>query len=529
MSLENSPETDSGDDGRSITDTKVGRRAFVAGVGASALAVGGAGSVAAQSEGINFASDYAHESVLSATTTFSKVDFSRFGELEYEDDSGSIRDLSSTHGVRLAPRPEPPEDGSPVAHNPVEYPLRSVESDEFTDFPRETYELDGDGNPDENLPVSWTDSTFWTPGSGMTITEASGDALLFSGTDDSATFSFSEWSITEDERKKNLLVVLDVVSLSTGATVSISAVDSSGSNPSATALVDDAGDPEADDVIATSVGDGYLYQMPLGELEPGVASIDEVEVSVTGTAEVRLHGLNLDRTSPLSFGTREYVETDEDGNETLETESVEEHNSGGPVAITSLGTVDAALGDAILRDVAIDVEQRARDLPAEFVATERSDTPTGYEYEDRYTIGFTHELPSAYDLSHNVTGVDLRGAVSTSRYFEVGYSSPSMDPESIDDYQDLTLTDVTSQLDPTATDPEVQLATSIVATDGVDVVIDLALTPDETRDLTGGMGGFALASGSSGGSDGPLSGVRGVILMIASLVGAVVAWTRGRL
>ena len=530
MSLENSPETVSGDDGRSITDTKVGRRAFVAGVGASALAVGGAGSVAAQSTGINFSSPYAHESVLSATTTFAKVDFGAgMSELEYEDDSGTVRDLSSTHGVRVAPRPEPPEDGSPVAHNPVAYPLRDVESDEFTAFPRETFELDTDGNPDTSAPVNWTDSTNWTTGTNMSIVEGSGDAVLFSGTDDSATFAHPEWSITEDERRHQMLVVLDVVSLGTGATVEVRASDSTGTNPSAVATIDDAGDPSAEDVIATSVGDGYLFQAPLGDLEPGVASIDNVEVVVTGTAEVRLHALNLDRTSPLSFGTREFVETDDDGNESLATEEVLDHNSGGPVEIMSLDTVDAALGDSTLRDVVVDVEQRARDLPSEFVASERSDTPTGYDYEDRFTLGFTHKLPAAYDLDHNVTDVSLRGAVSSSRYFAVGYSTPSTEPDDATGYQDLTLTDVSSQLNPTVEDPETQLVASIIPSDGIDVVIDLALTPDETRDLTSaGMGGFALASSSSGDS-GPLSGVRSLILVIASVIGGAIAWTRGRL
>lgn len=528
MSLENSPETDSGDDGRSITDTKVGRRAFVAGVGASALAVGGAGSVAAQSTGINFSSPYAHESVLSATTTFAKVDMSRFGELEYEDDSGTVRDLSSTHGVRLAPRPETEED-TVTAHNPVRYPARRVESDEFTAFPRETYELDTDGNPDSDMPVSWVDSSFWSTGTGMTIVEGSGDALLFSGTDGSATFSHSEWSIDDDVRRHHLLVVLDVVSLSSGSTVAIRASDSSGTSSSAELLVDDTGDPSEDGVVATSTGDGYVYQLSLGELSPGVSAVDQVEVDITGTAEVRLHGLNLDRTSPLYFGEREVVETDDDGNESLSTESVATH-SGGPLAITSLDTVGSGLRSSTFREVEMDVEQRARDLPSEFYSTERNDTPTGYEYEDRFTLGFTHKLPAAYDLEHNITGLVLRGAVSTSRYFGVGYSTPSVNPDDVADYQDLTLTDVTGEMNPAADDPETQLVASFTPSDGVDVVIDLALTPGETRDLMGGgMGGFALASSGSGGSDGPLAGVRGVILLIASIVGGAIAWTRGRL
>lgn len=523
-----SPDTRPGDDGRGIASKKVGRRAFLGTVGAGAAVAMGAGSVAAQVEGYNFASDFAHESVLSGTTTISSVG-SNMSELEYEDDSGTVRDLSQTHGLRLAPRPET-EDGTVVAHNPVSYPLRAVESDEYTAFPRETYETDTDGNEDTDLPVSWTDSSYWTnTGTSMTLTESAGDSILFSATDDVSTFAQEEWSITDDERRHYLLVVLDVVSLDSGATVTIRASDSTGTAPPAEARVDDAGDPEAEDVIATTVGDGYAYQIPLGDLEAGVENIDQVEVDITGTAEVRIHGLNLDRTSGLTFGTSEEIVTDDDGNESVETSEIMSHNSGGPLSITSLSTVDSTLKAATLRDVSIEIEQRARDLPPELVEVEVSDTPSGYDKEDRVTLGATHTLPAAYDLAHEVAEVVLRGALPSSRYFSVGYSSPSTEPDTITEYQDLTLTSVSDQLDPSADDPETQLVSSLVATDGIDVVIDIMTEASETKDLTsaGPSGGFALSS-SSGGS-GPLSGIKGVILMIATLVGGVVAWGRGKL
>lgn len=464
---------------------------------------------------------------MSATTTFAEVDRSTMSELEYLDDSGNVEDLSTTHGLRLAPRPET-DDDTVVAHNPVTFNARDVESDEYTAFPRDVYELDGDGNPDEDLPVAWTDPTYWTT-SGATVVDDD-ELLVSASTGGSATFSFSEWELVEDERRHYLTLVLDVVSLGSGAVVTFRAADSSGTNPPAEVRIDDAGDPSADDVVATSVGDGVIYQVPLGDVEPGVGEVDEFTVDISGSAEVRLHGVNLDRTSELVVGTSEYVETDDDGNESVATETIT-RSTGGDISITSLSTLGSPLGDAILRDVTIDVEQRGRDLPDELTASGREDTPSGYSREDRYTLAYRHELPAAYDLDHNVTDVSLRGALPSDRYFAAGYSTPAGgdDVSTVSEFQDLTLTSVVGSLDPAAEDPETTLVSSVIASDGIDVVVDVMLDPAETDELTsGGMsgGGIPLASSGSGG-DGLLSPIRSAILVIASVVGGWVAYARG--
>lgn len=513
-------------------DAKMTRRGFTVAAGAAAataVGVGASAGTVAATDGINYGSDFAHESVLESTTTVSSVELANMGTLEYTNDSGNIKDLAETHGARLQPRPET-DDGEVVAHNPVTFHPSAIDAEALTRFPRETYELDADGNENKDAPVEWVNSSYWSTSTNISITEGDGNLTISASGSGTATFSHSEWLLDEDERRHVFASILDVTQLSSGATITFTM---SGAGDPASFRVDDAGDPAASDVIATTTGNGYVFQESLGEVEPGVEDIDQIQIEFSNADEIVLEGLSLDHTAPWELGKYEWVKTNSDDDDEVITEQLTQHD-GGRAAIKNLESIPSPFDVATFNDVKIDLQQRSRDLPHDLTASGREDSPSGYEKDDRYVTGATHKLPAAFDLDHNVTSVYLRGALPSDRYFSVGYANPSESPETVQDYQDLSITDVSNNLDPGAADPEYQMVSSIVANDGIDVVVDVLLSPDELSELLDEGGTedgsqWAFAAGSSGGDggSGPLSAVKAGILVIASLVGGAVAWIKG--
>ena len=519
-----------------LENSEMDRRRFLATTAAVgvAAATAGTGVASAQSEGVNFDGELAHDPRATATATIEDVylsgteDLSNMGDLDFVDNSGTVQNLAdwgiTTQGVEEIDV----EERVAADCNPIEIRADKATTEAYTAWPRGETVADGDGG-EEDLGAL-THPSEWTTSANATV-EADGDALRFStsglstGSEETARFDAFE-TITSGVMRKYVQMVLDVVSVPSDGTVEFRVFsEDSAVDPWVVSIDPAAEDATADDVIATSSATGLVAQPRIGDLDVDLESISAFEIAaVDADSELLLHGLDLERESRWSFG-ESTTSVDEDGN--AETETLREFS--GWTGLTSLSTLsETILGGATISDVRQHVETRASLLPGSETFTEVTEAPAGIDYERRLRVAHIFYLPTAFELNWSTNALSDEGTLSSSRYNEVGVATEVGTVTGWEDIDELSLTDRTSSY---GFEQDVELLPVFDPGQGNMVVYDLGMSADEVDSYLGGSsGGWALV-GSSGGSggDGALNVARSAWMSLIALVGGGIAYATGLL
>jgi hypothetical protein len=496
--------------------TTMTRRGALAAGAAGLATAAGVGTVAAQSSTVlDFSSDLTPAPWLTGTATIETVT-PEMSDLGYINDSGETVSLSDSGGV-VASR----EDAD-TPHNPTRIRADLIDSTEYTAFPRgETYDESGDGDADTDIRA--VDATHWTVDNSSTagslsVADADGDALRVSTTGqtsgDTAVATFSDFTIGDGEARRYLQLVANVDLLEAGAIVTVRVRDAASNTVEA--MIDPSGDTSNANIIAAAQGDGIAYQTQLGELTggPNLDTIEELEIEVAeANADVVFEGINLERESRWSFGTREFVNADDD----LETKTMRE-----PVGYTGIASVDdlrETFPDADINSVEYDVEFRAEETPSDWwdlkVSTaERSD------YPQRLEIAGGFEIPTAYELSISISDLYGMRTLAASRYDAWEFATGLDELPDLDDVEDISWTSRTESIRNGDLEAEQNLASTPTSDSVTGISINLQLEDDEVSSMTRAAGGGGGAAFSEGG--GFLSTLVGkVTAVIMGLAGAL--------
>ena len=493
------------------------RRALQTGAAAGTMAIIGTTGVSAQEDlpaeiGVDYDASLTHEGRLEATVEVADLDLSEMERGEYVDDDGNIASLGDA-GWTERTRADEDEDTDPTPHNPDSYnPGNLIYEDELAASPRGVTYTNAD---DEEVGVSFLDADQWASVSGsMSLANVDTHSLQITGSSASGasvSFDESDFEIGSGEGRKVLQLIFDVDAAASGDLVELEIVHSGSSTPTV-ALLDGDGDASATGTVATSTGYGYVAQIELSELATDWDTISDIKLSVDGSPDVTISGLNLDSSSKWALGDREYLNSDDE----IETETIES-NDGGSISITSIETLGDRLSSATIEGVSMELEQWSRDLPAESKLNYKDESPSAYSREMRLTLGLVHEMQSAYDLDWSSPELYLIGGLPSGRYVSVGYQTNiSETPESQQDVLDESLIDQSSSISIGA-EEELSMTTSVLSGEMSLVVADIVVTEQELEELAQGPS-FGGGGGSTGGG-GLFSSVRSQILAIAAVVG----------
>lgn len=464
--------------------TRMSRRQMMITTGAVAgtVALGaGAGSVAA-SETVDFSSDLAHDSLRSGEMTVAETT-DEMAQLEWINDNGDVVSLNDD-GIVL----ESVGDDEP--NNPVGIQADLFESEEYTEFPRGETVENADGEEED---VHWYQTGHWDDADA--ILDQDGKTLTVSGSPADGTevsALFDQFSIDSGVRRKRLQAVLDVETLGASATVEFRVGSSDSTQNDLVAVIDPAGDPDAEHVLTTSEGASQVAQVPIAELGD-LDDIESLEIAVLDdTATVTLLGFNLQKEEDWEFGSREYENADGD----LTTEIVTEPS--GRVWVQDLGGI--SLPYDRVRDVSYKVEQRASELPASATYIREEET----ERHDRDTIleiAHVYEWPTGYDLSSSIDSWSDEQTLSSSRYMTVEFAEGVPSIESMEDVDDIEeWTSRTGRYD--ELDGHVDITQTVDAGQRDVLRYELNLDSEDVDAMittaSSGVGGAGAASGGGG-------------------------------
>ncbi|RLM53730.1 hypothetical protein DVK02_12865 [Halobellus sp. Atlit-31R] len=467
------------------------------------VASGFAPMAAAAGGGLNYADGKAPNASIDADVTVDAYEVSWADSLRYENDNGEAESLPA----ELNRSTEPDELGNGTV-NPFTYTVTDVDFSDAGEFPREG---------EEDNAASALDASEWTTASGASVndsTTAPGvDAVQYTASMAGQTATYSNFSITSDAEKRYLQAFYDVSSSGANQVDLVIHDATDGDTANVKLLNTGASNADANDVGATTTGEGKAIQVQIGQLEAtgGDNSIDEIGKVVIfsdGAATVDLSALNLEKTGKWKLGTRN-VDTDTDDDD-LETEDV--YQATGPISIDSISTMGAAFDDATIMGVT---------FPAEFDAANvaDADVEASFESDNAYPnwdvvgdITYRLELPSAYDLSYANTELSQTTQWPGTRYATVEYA------EGVDEDTEFSeidsWTDLTASYD--AQDKAVAIDDTVSVDTGYVLHFELKLTNDEAGAMQSTAGGGAGPMASSGGFFGGLIswlwGLPGVVL-----------------
>lgn len=521
-------ETTADDESTDFSCNLTRRRALqAAAVTGAAVATGSMPALAEfGDETVDHTSDYAHDPYINGTVTVETHE-PDFNELDYVADDGSTTNLIE-HGYIKAT-----EDDPDTPHNPVTLTASDFTTGEYTDFPRGAkYDSDGDGDVDsDDDGVRVVDSTHWTKdaagsaGTGSisdggdgdslvisTSSQTSGDTMIFEF--DLSTVASEDQTITDGMSRLFLQAVADIVTLESGVTVEFAAIDSGGTE--VTATYDPSGDTSTVGVMANATGDAQVGQERIGELENDaaveLADIQKVQVRVNdANAEFTLQGLNLERSSKWEYGTEEYLNSDSE----VDTQTIYEPS--GAFSIIGLDTLGTAFDNAEIASVQYDVEMHASELPSEQRHVRLKDLGDAYDRPHEVEAAYEFEAPSAYELDVSHGSVEDEGRFPGRRYLEVGAASGVSDLESWEDVENTSYTDRTDQY--SSVGDEVVLLSDVAAADRTVTRHRIEVDGAEADDMLS-AGGAAVAGGSSGGA---FANLKTIAL---GLVAGVAVWKR---
>lgn len=505
------------------------KRRFLKGTAACAAvaATGGVGMVAATDVEPDFSSDKTPAPWIKGSTyTIAEHRQSSMGDLGYVDDEGNEVSLAD-EGAVLAK--DDSDDDVTTAHNPVRIRADKFETGEYTDFPRGSqYDSDGDGDvDDDDDDVRVVDATHWTTdtsGTAGTLTfEDGGDDTLHiatsgQGAGDVAVVSFDlstvaseDQTITSGMSRKTLQSVVNVASLDAGALVTVVIEDSAGN--AVEAYIDPDGTRDDDDTIATATGDGFSYQTKIGDLEDAQAvTLDDIQVVrvkiAEADADITVAGLNVERESLWSYGTREFVNADDE----IETKTVRE--PAGYTGILSSDGLDDTFGGGTVRDVEVDVWFQTTDLPSSNLEL-RVEDEDRLDRPKRYEIVGGFEFPTAYDLSPALGSLYGEVRHPDSRYVEVGISTTEDEVPTLEDVDDdaVDWTSRTSDFESGSIEDELELSSTLSSDSVTAFYFDLNLDEPEAEEMSRSSsgGGGAPAFSDDGGF---MSSARGMVTAV---------------
>ncbi|WP_373190077.1 hypothetical protein [Halolamina sp.] len=407
-------------------NSQMGRRAFVATVGAAAAATATAGSAAATETatesapewatgrgGLDWTNGYVQNPYFAEDSLTRARHRMEWGTDDaalrfYEDDGGEMAELPG-----YVPR-EDTENVLSVRADKYDFPAGRA-------FPRgENYDADGDGDADED--VSALDATHWsttgaTNGS-VSVTDADLDVAKALSVSSSGVASgetvmarFEDVSLQDDAGKRYLQFVANVSTLTAGSTLEVVAIDDDGDEK--IVMANPSGDTSNADTFATAMGSGIVVQTRLQDLattangDGSFDSIDAVEVRISeADARITFTAFDLERKSRWLFGS--YL-----ANEGTDSEETQQRYTPGPGEFTLTGF--DTLGDVLKTEDSVvwDVTQPFRytlgdsTLNFQFRFVEAVDYP-GFDWLFQQRGKFS--VPSAIDLSH--TGLSLVDSVA---------------------------------------------------------------------------------------------------------------------
>lgn len=504
------------DSDEQITNATPSRRTFMRGVGAAAtVAVLGTGHASAA--GVGYGSGLVQDPMLVGSVTIDEHQ-DEFDELDYIADDESTASLTDA-GARVAHRDEDDE-----PHNPVTVWANNIAAPDYTAFPRDVTREDEDGDEED---VSALDAQEWvtdaSASAGTITVEDDGDALRVlvegQGAGDTTTATFDNFTIDSGEARKYLQMVSNIDNLPAGTVVTVRVVDVDGDSKEFT--IDSDADGSADDVIATAQGAGQVFQAQLGDIattgDGDFETIESVEIAVDDAdLDLTLHGLNLERADRWQFGTREYLDEDDE----VDTETV--YSPSGAFSITTLSGLDTApMAGADIEDVTYDIEVPASKLD-EGMDHEWTDADR-YDQEHRLDSLYGWDLPSQYALDWDLSSLVDTVLHPGSRYIDARFATGLDEVPDREDIDDMDWTNRTSNYSDASIDDEITITSAFSASDVLAMHFDVLYTDAERDDIESSAA--AVGPTDAGGSGGRLAWL---FSLPGMAVGALSAYGLGR-
>ncbi|WP_050037915.1 MULTISPECIES: hypothetical protein [unclassified Haloarcula] len=466
-------------------------------------AVAGTGTVAAQQSGTPVA-----DTTTSGEVTIQSYNVS-WDPIQYENNNGEL----VAH----------PSHVNESVDNPYSFVATDIEVADYGVFPRKSAESDNSASALDASEWSTTVSdTTNTALSASDVETAPGvDAVNIAtggsmGAGDTATATYSNFSVTSDEKKRYLQVAMDVNQLDTAATVDVRVVDENGDYYVAEV---NASRSSGEDLIGSAQGEGYVFQRQLGDMElvaAGDGTFDNIEkteiVIADADADVSVAAVNVQKMSTWDLGTQ--LE-DTDGDSELEESDILEISSPGAVSITSLDSMGQTFQKGTIHDLTIDFASNRSDRDADEIVTEFNQTNQRPGYYGTATIYMPTGLPSAYELSYADVKTTQTQAFLADRYIEVSYAEGVGDtaPKNISSWTDITSSFSSQGANVTVDDTLQPGQTNYV-------VLNLQLQENEfknTKNAFATAGAAVMGPGGSGGGLGSIPLVGGALATLGSL------------
>jgi hypothetical protein len=455
------------------------------------LTAGMVGPAVASNAAINYGADAAPQPTMEGDVTIADHQMGD-SALTYNNDNGEWTEL--------------PGEVNESVDNPFSFTASDIAFDDAGAFPHSK------DNTSALTASEWTGTA--STADVETADNVDAVELDFSGNDHA---EFSNFSVTSDENKRYLSVVMDATTVNSGAIVEFRVVDSDGDYYTAELNTSRS---SGEDFMANSTGEGYVYQRQLGEMSlttVGDGTFNDIEaVNVTETggsaATVEISALNVDKTSAWDFGD-ELKDTDDDE---LETEQITEHKDGGALAVSDLESLGTAFESANIKDLTVPFQQDASVLDSEDVNAEFSDAEAYSNYESKFQMDVRFELPDAYDLSYSNLELSDTVSVPGSRYITVEYAEGTGDT----DFDDISSwSDITSSYSSVGAnvtvDSTIQPGSSLV------VSYEYVVTGNEQSALENSGAAVGPTGSSGGGIIGWFTSLPG---MIMSAFGAIIGF-----
>ena len=448
--------------------------------------------VAAQNTTINYDADAAPQPVMTGDV---EIADHQMGDsaLTYNNDAGEWTEL--------------PGSVNESVDNPYEFTASDVRFNDSSAFPHAKDD------------VSALTAAEWSATATVSDVETADGVeavqLDFAGSDSA---QFSNFSITSDENKRTLSMVLDAPTVNAGAVVEFRVVDADGDYYAAELNTSRS---SGEDFVANSTGEGYIFQRQLGEMDLTAAGdgnfndIETLNITETGgsAATVEIAALNVDKTSAWDFGDRA-VDTDDD--DELESEQILEHKTGGPIAVSDLSTLGGTFESANIMGLTVPFTQDASALPAADTNVSYTDAEAYANYDSRVDYTARFELPDAYDLSYANLALEDEASLPGSRYISVEYAEGTGDTEFADISSWTDITGSYSSVGANVTvDDTLQPGSAVVLS------YDFLATSQEVSSLQDtSSGAMGPTSSGSGGIIGWLTSIPGMIVSaIAGIAG----------
>jgi len=463
-------------------------RKAILGVFMAVMLIASAGTAAA-APGLNYSDDRSPDpTAVEDELIISEHDRGEMSALnEYYDDNGEVAKLPATVNQSQ--------------DTPAGVRFDQIDAEAHYLFPR----IDGESDN----TATWTDAAEWTKSSGtnsgVAISDADADGVpkvnydgsIATGEQATSTFS-NNVSITSDADKRVMLAVVNVNELTTGATVEVRAVDSDGDYRYAE--INGSANANADDVIANSTGNGYVFQGKLNTMPmagTGDGNMDEIQsvdvVQIESNSDVTLAGFDLDKKSTVDLAE---IERNTDGDGDLEKTTATNLYTGGVTNVTGIDTLGSAYDDAVLNDLHVyDVEYRMADLMDDEEYQTNFSSADDYSYPQQLELYADLEVPSAIDLTHGTLTIEFEQGLVEERYVVAEVAEDADSTEAFGNLSDSAYSSWASSLGSKGSTATVDATVSADTNYRVHMVVLLQDDEVDAIQQTGGMGPTGSSSG----------------------------------